>query len=106
MGPQNNQPEQNEGITMLDRRKFLSASSMTLLSLTSPRHAFSQHPPKSEEVIAKTSCGRLRGTRRGDLVTFKGIPYAGSVSGPNRFKAAPPIQPWTGVKDALRLGNT
>lgn len=91
---------------MLDRRKFLSTGSMTLLGLTSARHAFSQQPAKSEEAIAKTTYGRLRGTRRGDLVTFKGIPYAGSVSGPNRFKAAPPLQPWTGVKDALRLGNT
>jgi len=36
--------------------------------------------------------------------TFKGIPYAGSVSGANRFKAAPPLQPWTGVRDALLLG--
>ena len=28
------------------------------------------------------------------------------MSGRCRFKAAPPPQPWTGVKDALRLGNT
>jgi para-nitrobenzyl esterase len=28
------------------------------------------------------------------------------VSGRGRFKAAAPLQPWTGVKDALRLGNT
>ncbi len=38
------------------------------------------------------------------LSTFKGIPYGGSVSGGNRFKAAPPLQPWTGVRDALKSG--
>ena len=48
---------------------------------------------------------RARSRRQtNDLVTFKGIPYAGPVSGANRFKAAPPLQPWTGVRDALQLG--
>jgi para-nitrobenzyl esterase len=58
----------------------------------------------TEYVEVKTGYGRIRGLRQGDLVTFKGIPYAGSVSEANRFRAAPPLQPWTGVKDALRLG--
>ena len=38
------------------------------------------------------------------MVRFKGLPYAGSVSGPNRFKAAPVLQPWKGVRDALEFG--
>jgi para-nitrobenzyl esterase len=59
---------------------------------------------KTEYVTATTVYGKLRGSRRGDLVTFKGVPYAGSVSGANRFKAAPVLQPWKGVKDALRFG--
>jgi para-nitrobenzyl esterase len=58
----------------------------------------------TEYVEVKTAYGRIRGLRQGNLVTFKGIPYAGSVSEANRFRAAPPLQPWTGVKDALRLG--
>jgi para-nitrobenzyl esterase len=48
--------------------------------------------------------GRVRGAQGNGVVTFKGIPYGGSVSGPNRFKAAPPLQPWTGVRDALEFG--
>lgn len=48
--------------------------------------------------------GKLKGgTSRGAL-SFKGIPYGGSVSGANRFKEAPPVQPWTGVRDATQLG--
>jgi para-nitrobenzyl esterase len=35
---------------------------------------------------------------------FRGIPYGGSVSGPNRFKAAPALKPWSDVRDALTLG--
>ena len=48
--------------------------------------------------------GKLKGgTSRGAL-SFKGIPYGGSVSGANRFKAPTPVQPWTGVRDATNLG--
>ena len=58
----------------------------------------------TETVEAKTAYGRLRGKRTGDLVTFKGVPYAGSVSGVNRFKAPPPLAPWTGVREAFTSG--
>jgi para-nitrobenzyl esterase len=55
-------------------------------------------------VEVKTANGRLRGVRTGDLTTFKGIPYAGSVSGTSRFKAAPAAPKWQGVRDALSFG--
>ncbi len=61
-------------------------------------------PATAETVEVNTAYGRLRGTRKGDLVTFKGIPYAGPVSGGNRFKAPPPLEPWTGVRDAFAPG--
>ena len=59
---------------------------------------------KQKFVEVKTLNGRLRGAKSDGLVTFKGIPYAGPVFGAGRFKAAPPLQPWTGVRDALELG--
>ncbi|MGZ3298794.1 MAG: carboxylesterase/lipase family protein, partial [Asticcacaulis sp.] len=60
--------------------------------------------PQAPYVIAETTAGKVRGgTARGAL-SFKGIPYAGSVSGANRFKAPPPVAPWSGVRDALKLG--
>jgi len=60
--------------------------------------------PTAPFVITETTAGKVRGgTARGAL-SFKGVPYAGSVSGANRFKAPPPIVPWAGVRDALRLG--
>ena len=58
----------------------------------------------TEFVEVRTRYGRVRGAGSNGPATFKGIPYAGSVSGANRFKAAPPLQPWTGVRDALLLG--
>ncbi len=60
--------------------------------------------PVAPFVVAETMAGKVRGgTARGAL-SFKGIPYAGGVSGGNRFKAPPPVKPWAGVRDALRLG--
>ena len=59
---------------------------------------------KQELVEVETKYGRIRGFKAESLSTFKGIPYGGSVSGVNRFKAAPPPQPWTGVLDTLKSG--
>jgi para-nitrobenzyl esterase len=61
-------------------------------------------PASSSYVEVETMYGRLRGAQGNGLLTFKGIPYGGSVSGANRFKAAPALQPWTGVREALEFG--
>jgi para-nitrobenzyl esterase len=55
-------------------------------------------------VEVETASGRIRGGHSRGALAFKGIPYAGPVSGKNRFKAAPKVKPWTGVRDATRLG--
>jgi para-nitrobenzyl esterase len=59
---------------------------------------------QAELVEVETAYGRVRGEKNAGLATFRGIPYAGSVSGANRFKAAPPLRHWTGVCDALKFG--
>src|SRR5918997_4840517 len=48
--------------------------------------------------------GVVRGRRLGDLLTWRGIPYAAPPVGPLRFRAPQPGQPWEGVRDATRLG--
>jgi len=55
-------------------------------------------------VEVEINSGRIRGGHSRGALAFKGIPYAGSVSGRNRFKEAPKVTPWTGVRDATRLG--
>jgi len=94
----------------MDRRRFLAVSALTLGVIVGSagaggdRRAWGQESGDGETVEVKTAYGRLRGRRRADLVTFKGIPYAGPVSGGNRFKAPPPLAPWTGARDAFRPG--
>src|SRR5438046_928466 len=84
----------------LTRRDWLAQSSMAAVFAAS---ALAQSG-ETQFVEVETSHGRLRGEKKPGLMTFRGIPYAGSVSGANRFKAAPPLQSWTGVRDALTFG--
>ena len=56
-------------------------------------------------VTAETVYGKVRGIRERGVNIFKGIPYAGSVSGVNRFGRPAPLTPWSGVRDALQLGT-
>lgn len=89
----------------LPRRDFLTKSCMSLAYAAAlPYGRANVSPPKTEFVEVSTKYGRLRGIKSEGLATFKGIPYAGSVAGAGRFKAAPPLRPWTGVRDALQLG--
>ncbi|HEV7559153.1 MAG TPA: carboxylesterase/lipase family protein [Kofleriaceae bacterium] len=53
--------------------------------------------------IASTSLGQLRGVRVGEVTAWLGVPYAKPPIGDRRFKAPIPVEPWTGVRDALAL---
>jgi para-nitrobenzyl esterase len=89
----------------LTRRALLAKSSALVGCMAAwPATSGLGQSGKAEFVEVKSACGRLRGVAQNGITTFKGVPYAGSVSGPNRFKAARPTQPWTGVRDALRFG--
>lgn len=89
----------------LSRRQFIAQGSVALgaAAVLPYGRAFAQSETP-EFVEVNTAYGRIRGAKAAGLTTFKGIPYGGPVSGANRFKAAPPLQPWTGVRDALQLG--
>ena len=79
------------------RRQFLKSSvaiSGSLLLLPSCGS------PKKDEagnkyVIAKTTYGKVRGIRQDGVNIYKGIPYAGSVSGQYRFDRPAPLEEWS-----------
>lgn len=93
---------------MITRRDFLAQGSSVLVGASGASVVLDAFGRTARDASAfvevETSHGRVRGARGDGLVTFKGIPYAGSVSGRNRFKAAPSLQSWTGVRDALQVG--
>jgi para-nitrobenzyl esterase len=53
----------------------------------------------------ETESGRLRGSARDGVALFAGIPYAASPVGRLRFRPPQPVDPWTGVRDALTFGK-
>ena len=58
----------------------------------------------STNVIVKTQNGDVRGSMADGVNTFKGIPYAAPPFGANRLRPPQPVEPWSGVRDALTYG--
>ena len=53
---------------------------------------------------AKLDAGVVQGVASGDLVVYRGIPYAAPPVGPLRWRAPQPVAPWTGVRPATAFG--
>jgi para-nitrobenzyl esterase len=92
-----------------DRRRFLKFGVATAAAPGLWRPARAADPSWRTQTVGPfievaINSGRIRGGHSRGALAFKGIPYAGSVSGKNRFKAAPKVTAWTGVRDAIVLG--
>ena len=90
--------------TGVTRRELLTRVPLAIAGISILPNVAKAQSTTSEFIEIKTTSGGLRGSRSGGLATFKGIPYGGSISGENRFKAAPPLKPWSDVRDALQFG--
>ena len=82
------------------RRDFLSRLSLATAAFTIPNYVFSSFTTPEEFVEAESTHGRIRGMRKEGVNIFKGIPYAGRVSGDRRFCRPAPLEPCTGVREA------
>ncbi|WP_460768915.1 carboxylesterase/lipase family protein [Mariniluteicoccus flavus] len=51
-----------------------------------------------------THSGTVRGVVEGDLVHWRGIPYAAPPVGPFRFRAPQPVEPWPDVRPCTEFG--
>jgi para-nitrobenzyl esterase len=93
-------------MTSLSRRQFITRSSLVTAGLfLSSKAALSDKSLILQDfVIADTQKGKIRGIRENGVNIYKGVPYAGKVSGEYRFRSPGPQEPWPGIRDALRLG--
>src|SRR3954452_8762302 len=89
---------------MSGRRKFLGQLSVIAAGITLPQFASSLGLAEDGFVLAQATDGKLRGIRKDGVCLFKGVPYAGSLSGDRRFKRPAKLEPWQGVRDALAFG--
>jgi para-nitrobenzyl esterase len=52
----------------------------------------------------RIDAGKLQGQAQGEVVSFKGIPYARPPLGALRWKPPQPVKKWQGVRDATGYG--
>jgi carboxylesterase 2/para-nitrobenzyl esterase len=54
--------------------------------------------------IVQTRSGKLRGSDADGIAAFKGVRFARPPFGPDRLRPPRPVEPWSGVRDALTFG--
>jgi len=52
--------------------------------------------------VLETKSGKLEGERLDGVLRFLGVPYAQSIAGRNRFAPPRPVEPWSGIRQAVR----
>ncbi|MGH6910856.1 MAG: carboxylesterase family protein, partial [Phenylobacterium sp.] len=75
--------------------RLLIAGALAAIGMATPAWA----GPK-----AKLDSGVVEGETNGDLLVFKGVPYAASTAGAMRWRAPQPVTPWAGVRPATAFG--
>ena len=54
--------------------------------------------------IAETDRGKVRGITQGEVISFRGIPFAASPVGELRFAPPRPHPGWTGLRETVQAG--
>jgi para-nitrobenzyl esterase len=83
-------PRSAEGNSMTSRAKPGDHSTLIVAS--------------NENAIVETMAGKVRGFTRNGILTFKGIPYAGTTAGSARFRPPAKVAPWSGVRSSMQYG--
>lgn len=112
--------QRNEKNSAIDRRALLrSAAAVVGAGMTSslttpaaeaaPKTAASAEEPlivaASSKPVVDTTAGKVRGYSARGILTFKGIPYAGTTAGPDRFMPPAKVRPWTAVRSSMYYGQ-
>jgi para-nitrobenzyl esterase len=90
----------------MDRRSFIGFGTLAAGALMGGKlsSAFAEATKAKPRETVETNLGKVRGTTQNGVHAFKGVPYAASTAGENRFMPPKKREPWTGVRDASELG--
>ena len=96
----------------MNRRSFLSSTAAGAAGIVIGRSADlnaqasapAAKPTRAVGVpVVETTAGRVRGYVVNKVNAFRGIPYAATTAGPNRFMPPRKPQPWTRVRDVQEV---
>jgi len=77
----------------------------TVASLASVAISFTAtHAAQSSDTIVTIDSGAIQGAISGDVVAFKGIPYAAPPVGALRWREPQPVTPWRETRSATKYG--
>jgi len=81
-------------LTVANMRSAVIAAAITLVSFTSVADG------DLEPLHVKVENGAISGVREGDVIAFKGVPFAAPPVGELRWRRPQPVSNWEGILDA------
>jgi para-nitrobenzyl esterase len=84
------------------RARLFAATGLAVLVASLAAAGASQN--RAPDKVAQIDAGRIEGTISNGVLSFKGIPFAASPTGPLRWRPPQPVTPWTDVRPAKEFG--
>ena len=94
----------------MDRRSFISSGigfgALAVGALVNNKLAMAmgQDSKAVPGATIETTLGKVRGATQAGVQAYRGVPYAASTAGANRFMPPANREAWTGVRDCVELG--
>ena len=93
------------GLTVVASLAACAANARRVPGRAKVRGGATPRPSQDAGPIAKVTGGVVRGSFGPDgVAVYKGIPYAASTAGENRWRPPQPVEEWVGVKNAREYG--
>lgn len=91
----------------MDRRSFIGFGTLAASALIGGKwtRAFADEAKGAPGAVVSTTEGKIRGLQLTGVQAFKGVPYADTTAGANRFMPPAKCKGWTKVRDCFELGH-
>jgi para-nitrobenzyl esterase len=91
----------------MDRRSFIGFGTLAASVLIGGNwtRAFADEAKGAPGPVVSTTEGKIRGLQLGGVQAFKGVPYADTTAGANRFMPPAKCKGWTKVRECFELGH-